>query len=99
MSEQFIRCERHGIAGAVMSCEHIGEQACRCIYINPADEEYPEQAWCDICEDARIKDRGWNDYADSVANWCWICTVCLHDATKRTAQVVQVANPTAPSQE
>lgn len=98
MTDEIIHCDQHGDRTAVMSCVHIGHQTCHRIYINPADDEYPEQAWCSICEQARIKDQGWFDYADAVADWRWICRTCLLNAIVLAVECVRVGNPGVPDE-
>ena len=78
-----------------MACCHIvGFSVCATIHLVPGDPEYPDLAWCDVCEAARMKDRGWYEYADSIAQWSWLCQFCLKDAAHMAGEVVQVANPT-----
>lgn len=48
MTDEIIHCDQHGDRAVVMSCVHIGHQTCHSIYINPVDDEYPEQAWRNI---------------------------------------------------
>jgi hypothetical protein len=88
-----IRCVSHGNQTPVMACTHIRTSSPAELYVVPADDEFPRQAWCQTCEEARLKDQGWFDYADSVASWAWLCDSCLSDAIARASHTTHVANP------
>lgn len=94
-NRQALDCASHGRMQAVMACQHIGREVLSEVFIVPADAEFPKQAWCNICELARINDRGWFDYADSIAQWRWFCNGCLEYALQIVPSVVQVQNPVA----
>jgi hypothetical protein len=93
MSDSNIICGNHGASLPVLACQHLVAGPVEMIYFIPQDAENPKQGWCGICEDARMEDRGWYDYADSVAQWCWLCDFCFSDAMGRSQEVIQVANP------
>ncbi len=93
MSTTLFSCPLHGESEAVLCCQHIGHQACDCIYCIPADDENPQTAWCNVCESARLAERGWFDAADTVADWGWLCGACLADARAAAGEVIIVANP------
>jgi len=93
MSTSQLTCELHGEHEAVLSCQHIGHARCGCIYVIPADDEFPQTVWCNICEEARFAEKGWFEYADSVASWGWLCGECLSSARAVAGEVVIVANP------
>jgi hypothetical protein len=88
-----IRCESHGVCSAVMACAHVAVAPLDVIYFVPADDEYPDQAWCGACEVARMDDQGWNDAADAVAQWRWLCHGCVSDALGAAGEWVLVEGP------
>ena len=64
--------------------------------VAPADDEYPKQAWCDTCEEARLQDHGWFDDADAVAQWGWICDVCLSTSIEQAQHTTFVVGEDSP---
>ena len=90
MENNPIACCNNPNLPPVMSCVHIAQKAVSKIYWLPADGEDPKMAWCNICEKARIRDRGWNDYADSVAQRCWVCGGCFLVRAKSALKLVKL---------
>jgi hypothetical protein len=62
-----ITCDTHGKTELVMACTHLQSSFPEELFVVPADEEWPIQAWCGICEEARLEDQGWYDAADAIA--------------------------------
>ena len=77
---ELVNCPEHGRKALVMSCQHVADGYGAEIFVVPEDGEDEATVWCDTCEEARIKDKGWYDYADSIANWKIICSSCLQEA-------------------
>ncbi len=71
-----VNCPEHGENHLVLCCQHLGDGYKDQIYLVPEESE-EATVWCAACEEARIKNKGWYDYADSVANWKVICSSCL----------------------
>ena len=63
------------------------------IFHRKKNEEFPKQSWCGVCEEARLKDQGWFDYADSIAQWGWVCDGCLSKAIRSAGHTTFVADP------
>ena len=64
----------------------------------PAEGSEPTQAWCEVCENARIADHGWYDYADSVAQWLLVCEECLTLKLNERKLIRQYAGETTPDE-
>lgn len=47
------------------------------------DEDGPAQAWCEECDVALDRDRGWSDQALALADFTIYCTVCYTKSLKR----------------
>jgi hypothetical protein len=67
-----------------MSCQHAATGFPEEIYYVPEENEEEATVWCANCEAARIKDKGWFDYADSIADWKIICALCFDDVVKNS---------------
>lgn len=75
MSESIV-CATHGPRAAVLVCSHLLKSDAPDLFLVPADDEEGAQAWCAICENARLADGGWYDKADAVAKWEIVCSTC-----------------------
>jgi len=71
-----------------MACTHVKNNFPTKIYLVPEEDAEQATVWCQTCEDARIKDKGWYDYADRVANWKIICSECLKYIVQEAADCV-----------
>ena len=76
-----------------MACVHVQTSFPHELFVVPADAEWPVQAWCGICEEARLGDQGWYDNADAVAQWGWACHHCLQDTVARATHTTVVDGP------
>ena len=87
-----IACKTHGAITPVLACTHITNalpnQHFKILFQVPADAENQLQAWCEICEDARMADKGWYDIADGVAKWSLICIHCFDEKTNNCDEIV-----------
>ena len=90
MNNQQLKCCEHANQAPVMACVHISRKTVLKILWVAADGDDPKTAWCAVCEKARIKDRGWYDYADSVAQWCWVCGGCFLARASKALSVKQL---------
>ncbi len=88
-----ISCGRHGERLPVLACVHLRSTFPKALFVVPADDEWPATAWCGLCEEARLADRGWYDAADAVAQWDWSCTRCLEDSIARAQHTTFAAGP------
>ena len=84
-----MHCGTHGHAERVIACRHVRNGGRLRLYTVPADEECPLQAWCGRCEAARMKDKGWYDHADSVADWAYICSGCFEFVANRAKSIFE----------
>lgn len=91
-------CATHGATPPVMACKHVRNAGRLRLFIVPADDEWPTQAWCGRCERARIKDKGWYDYADGVADWAFICSACFDEVRERAKTVVEYGAEVTPEE-
>lgn len=88
--EQF-NCGKHGVNNIVVCCQHLSfnkksEQA----FIVPEDGDDEAMIWCGTCEAARLKDLGWYDTADAIADWKLICASCLDEMVALAKQVTDI---------
>lgn len=84
-----VNCSKHGEQSIVICCQHLSTDRNSDIYLIPEEGEDEATVWCGDCETARIKDKGWFDYADSVANWKIICSSCLNEIVKYASHVCE----------
>jgi hypothetical protein len=78
-----IHCDRHGPTAYCMICRHLREgSGLGYSAIKPEPEE-PAQAWCEECDAALDRDRGWSDRATALADWRLYCAVCYEQALAR----------------
>ncbi len=98
MQTQIIRCDRHGPREKAIVCRHLPQPTEGGYFAVPAEAGEPAQAWCQVCEDARIADHGWYDYADSVAQWLLVCTECLARAVKKRSLIHEFAGEVTPDE-
>ena len=92
-----IECNEHGTQESVISCHHLCKQSLPVIFLVPSDPEEPATVWCSTCEDARIHDKGWFDYADEIASWKLICTTCLSVLKAKAHEVIEFEGTTTPN--
>ena len=85
-----VNCSEHGENELVLSCQHLTKKFKNEVYLIPSELNEDAQAWCGVCETARIKDKGWYDYADSIASWKVICSKCLSVIINNAKEVIEV---------
>jgi hypothetical protein len=98
MEANTLHCDRHGLAEKAIVCQHLLQPGEGGYYVVPAEAGDPAQAWCEICERARIADRGWYDYADGVAQWLLVCTECMATAVENRPLMEQCAGRNTPDE-
>lgn len=96
---EVVNCTKHGKNDLVLCCQHLSNGNKDIVYLVPADEEGEAQAWCSTCENARMKDKGWYDYADSVANWKVICSYCLDEIIETSTECIAYESEITPDEE
>ncbi len=79
-----------------MSCQHVASGYKDEIYVVPEENEEEATVWCSTCEAARITDKGWFDYADSIANWKIICSLCLIEIIQGSTSCHQIEGSRTP---
>jgi len=84
-----VKCDKHGTQELVLSCQHLTSETQASMFLVPADKDEGATVWCAKCEDARIKDKGWFDYADSVADWKVICQQCLTKLESKATDIIE----------
>lgn len=76
-----IDCEQHGKQDETFVCSHLaeslqsGDRAGFCFASEPRGD-----AWCDVCEEVRLKEGGtsgdWNEKSEAFAEITLICGKC-----------------------
>ena len=86
-----INCTKHGPKNVVLCCQHLStNNSADEVYLVPEEGEEEATIWCGVCETARIKDKGWFDYADSIACWKVICSGCLDEIVSSSKTVYDI---------
>ncbi|MEM1328831.1 MAG: DUF6882 domain-containing protein [Bacteroidota bacterium] len=84
LSEKMIYCDKHGANRHAFVCQHLmnGAEGKGFEEAFPTEkgmelgEEDDFQAWCDQCEEVRVKLDGWNDESMEFANIKLVCEDC-----------------------
>ena len=83
-----INCKIHGSTRYVFCCQHFLNAYQDIVYNVPTENDDEAQIWCENCETARIKDKGWFDYADEIASWKIICTKCYEEKLDNAKEII-----------
>ncbi|MGR8933414.1 MAG: hypothetical protein ACU837_03395 [Gammaproteobacteria bacterium] len=97
-SSEKLKCDIHGTKELVLCCQHLAKKSLHQIFFVPSDEEEGATVWCSVCEDARILDKGWYEYADSVANWTCICSDCFSQLIDDCDEYIEYEGITTPDE-
>jgi len=83
IEENLIECETHGLMRTAFICQHLNnsiktgfEEAFESYKGMELEEDDDFQAWCDKCEEQRLKTNGWNDESMNFANVKVVCEGC-----------------------
>ena len=71
-----IHCHLHGLSTYCMICRHLREGLGLGYWAIKPESDEPAMAWCEECDTALDRDRGWSDRATELADWRLYCTVC-----------------------
>lgn len=85
-SKQLVDCGAHGLKRPAFVCQHLNSQTPKGFHEAfetlenmdlDADDDF--QAWCDECEEIRVKYDGWNEESEKFAKIKLICEGCYFD--------------------
>jgi len=93
-----VNCNKHGKHDLVLCCQHLVKELKKEVYLVPSEPNEGAQVWCEVCETARIKDKGWYDYADSIASWGVICSKCLDEITDNANEIIELEGIPTPDE-
>lgn len=81
-----VECKNHGLARPAFVCQHLDferpkgfHEAFDTFEGMNLDEDEDFQAWCNECEEIRIKFDGWNEESEKFAKIKLICENCYFD--------------------
>lgn len=85
-SKKWISCDCHGLGRVAFVCRHLDKEHNRGFNESfetwkgmDLGEDDDFQAWCDECENVRIKYDGWNDESMKVADIKLVCEGCYFE--------------------
>lgn len=83
MNQKEIRCGQHGASRPAFVCQHLRAGAGLGWYqADPIDYDPDDpfwdclNAWCEDCEQLRIKENGWNQATDDFMKIVAVCEEC-----------------------
>ncbi len=81
-----VECKIHGRSRTAFVCQHLNlehpkgfEEAFETYKGMELGEDDDFQAWCDECEKVRIRNNGWNEYAEEFAKIKLVCEYCYFE--------------------
>lgn len=86
IKDAFVDCSEHGYRRRAFVCHHLNKESktgfVESFESHPGmklelDDDF--QAWCDQCEQERLKTKGWTDESMAFANIKLICEKCYFD--------------------
>jgi hypothetical protein len=84
--DQRVECE-HGDGFATFVCQHLKDGvACGYHCSDEEDDLWPD-AWCDLCEAARVREGGWNEASEGELRVSVLCQHLYDEAKERNARI------------
>ena len=94
--KESINCKKHGVSAVWLSCQHLFANQASEVFLTAPEDTEPGTIWCAVCEVARIRDRGWYDDADSVAQWQVMCYNCASELISQAKDATRYASVDTP---
>ena len=86
--EEYVACATHGASRAAFVCQHLNRETYTGFHeafeSNPLiepDDDY--QAWCNACEEVRLREGEWNDVSEGYAKIKLVCGHCFFEIKAR----------------
>ncbi|WP_073217202.1 hypothetical protein [Massilia sp. CF038] len=91
-----IECKVHGSAAYALICQNLHNDAGLPYLLIEAEPGEPAQAWCETCDEALVRSRGWSDAANAIADWKLWCDPCFASNLEARELITLVAGGPAP---
>lgn len=88
LKDKYINCDSHVSGRIAYVCQHLNKDTFTGFHeaFDPdtiTDEDDGYQAWCDECEEVRMKEGEWNDISMAFAKIRLVCDQCYFDIRKK----------------